>query len=97
MNFTQSEEEDLEEKLAKLEGLKSRITLRLEKLRKTQVAIMIERNLYLSKLREVENYGRNHNWGEEQQQEKEEGKELLQSIYNVLYDVTKSTPSSSNH
>lgn len=69
----------LEEKVLALEKLKHRIKTRLTALRRSQVAIMIERNLYLSKLREVEEYGRRH-------KDKQSSDELLQSIYHVLYD-----------
>ena len=77
-----------EQKLHALKNLKSRINTRLSALRQTQVAIMIERNLYLSKLRQVENYGRIHHWGNQEEVGKQ-GQELLQSIHNVLYDASK--------
>jgi hypothetical protein len=77
-----------EQKLHALKNLKSRINTRLSALRQTQVAIMIERNLYLSKLRQVENYGRTHHWGNQEEVGKQ-GQELLQSIHNVLYDASK--------
>ena len=79
----------LEQKVNDLQNLKSRIQTRLSTLRKSQVAIMIERNLYLSKLRQVENYGRDHDWGNHTN---EQGQELLHSIYDVLYDASKEPP-----
>ena len=85
----------LEQKVFALQELKRRIQTRLSTLRKSQVAIMIERNLYLSKLREVENYGRDQDWGRSDDDTdgkdagQEHGQELLHSIYDVLYDASK--------
>ena len=87
-----------EQKVNDLQNLKSRIQTRLSTLRKSQVAIMIERNLYLSKLRQVENYGRDHDWGNNHTDDDsnssppEQGQELLHSIYDVLYDASKEPP-----
>ena len=89
---------ELEQKVNDLQNLKSRIQTRLSTLRKSQVAIMIERNLYLSKLRQVENYGRDHDWGNHHTNDSnssppdEQGQELLHSIYDVLYDASKEPP-----
>jgi hypothetical protein len=86
---------NLQKKVESLEELKRRIQTRLSLLRKSQVAIMIERNLYLSKLREVETYGRSRNWGKGTDDKSVPGQVLLHSIYDVLYDASKSTTTSS--
>ena len=94
-----SEVDQLEAKVAQLEILKQRIHTRLSTLRKSQVAIMIERNLYLSKLRKVENYGRDHDWGKKvsntdtntSDEVPNDGQILLHSIYDVLYAASKNT------
>ena len=99
MSVDPSRVDQLEAKVAQLEILKQRIHTRLSTLRKSQVAIMIERNLYLSKLRKVENYGRDHDWGKKDSntdantsdEVPDDGQILLHSIYDVLYAASKNT------
>ena len=64
-------------------------------LRCTKLALMHERNIYLKKLRLLEEYGRRNNWGvahskhpngvDPEMQKGLPGAALLHAVYNVLY------------
>ena len=58
-----AEVEALAERLRALERLQRRCEERRVTLRQRQVSIMMERNFFLGKVREVEDYGRTHHWG----------------------------------
>ena len=90
-------------RLRALERLQLRCQERKLLLRQSQVSIMMERNFFLRKVREIEAYGRAHHWGKPIAQTAadndddssstigEAGAPLLRAIAAVLYD-SRSNP-----
>lgn len=60
-------------------------------MREKQLALMRERNLYLEKCRQIEEYGESVEWGGEDSYDNEgsqeitEEQKLLQEVYDILY------------
>ncbi len=97
--------EALETRLRALQQLQRRCEERRVAMRQRQISIMMERNFFLSKVREIEEYGRAHHWGKPlghgdapgepgdhgDHEEAEDGAPLLKAIAAVLYD-SRSNP-----
>ena len=91
--------EELVARVSALERLQDRAQERRDSLRQAQISIMMERNFYLSKVREIEEYGRRYGWGRstnepsliDKPSSPVEGSALLRAIAAVLYD-SRSNP-----
>lgn len=79
------------EKLNRLIGLRKKCLLAEKAMREKQLALMRERNLYLEKCRQIEEYGESVEWGGEDSYDNEgsqeitEEQKLLQEVYDILY------------
>jgi hypothetical protein len=72
--------------LGRLLQLHERCLVRERWLRRSHVALMVERNLYLSKLRAVEEYGQPRGWGfSSPTTTGESDARLLRDVYHALY------------
>ena len=90
--------DELARKVLQLDDLERRCERRTEELKRMQVALMMERNLYLRKLREIEEYGRNCDWGQmsllpigsepEERAQPLPGAALLNTVHDVLVRPT---------
>jgi hypothetical protein len=79
------------EKLNRLIALRKKCLLAEKAMREKQLALMRERNLYLEKCRQIEEYGESVEWGGEDSYDNEgsqeitEEQKLLQEVYDILY------------
>ena len=89
----------------RLDDVRRRCEERANALRVVQVGIMTERNLFLRKVRDIEDYGRARNWGLPASpgsvglggSKTVDGAELLRAVYDVLYDNRSAPNSPSSH